>query len=482
MASSPEPSNYKVTFFVLVTGVSSYALLQSLVIPALSSIQSRMHTSQNTVTWVVTAYLLSASIFTPIMGRVGDMYGKKRMFVVALGALGAGSVIAALSHSIGLLIIGRAVQGIGGGVLPLAFGIIRDEFPKEKLSSAIGTIAAMTAVGAGLGLVLAGPIIIHLGVDYLFWIPFALTVIAAISAHFFVPESPVRTEGSINWGAALLLSGWLVALLLAVSEAPVWGWGSTRILILFGITAALIVVWIAVELRVTSPLIDMKMMAVPAVWTNNLTAFLFGIGMYSVFAFLPEFLQTPHSTGYGFGASTLVSGLYLVPMTTGMFVLGLYSGKISARFGSKNAVVAGSAISCLGYFTLAVAHSSGWQILIVSSLLGIGLGLAFSAMSNLIVMAVPPAQTGVASGMNANIRTIGGAVGAGIMSSIVTSSLLSNGFPSATGYTHGFIFLGVLTALATLGAVLIPNLARDAKPHINHAELSIVPGGTITEG
>ncbi len=482
MASSSQRSNYKLTFFVLVTGVSSYALLQSLVIPALSSIQSSMHTSQNTVTWVVTAYLLSASIFTPIMGRIGDMYGKQKMFVVALGTLGAGSVIAALAHTIGLLIIGRAVQGIGGGVLPLAFGIIRDEFPKEKLGSAIGTIAAMTAVGAGLGLVLAGPIIVHLGVDYLFWIPFAMTVIAALSAYFFVPESPVRTEGSINWGAALLLSGWLVTLLLAVSEAPVWGWGSSRVLILFGITAVLIALWMMVEHRVASPLIDMKMMAIPAVWTNNLTAFLFGIGMYSIFAFLPEFLQTPRATGYGFGFSTLVSGLYLLPMTTGMFILGLYSGKIAARFGSKTAVVAGSAISCFGYFTLAVAHSKGWQILIVSSLLGIGLGLAFSAMSNLIVMAVPSSQTGVASGMNANIRTIGGAVGAGIMSSIVTSSMLGDGFPSARGYTNGFIFLGVLTAIATLGALLIPRLDRSPGPRMNHAELSIVPGGTTTEG
>jgi MFS family permease len=237
-----------------------------------------------------------------------------------------------------------------------------------------------------------------------------------------------------------------------------------------------------VELRVASPLIDMKMMAIPAVWTNNLTAFLFGISMYSIFAFLPEFLQTPRATGYGFGFSTLVSGLYLLPMTTGMFILGLYSGKIAARFGSKTAVVAGSAISCFGYFTLAVAHSKGWQILIVSSLLGIGLGLAFSAMSNLIVMAVPSSQTGVASGMNANIRTIGGAVGAGIMSSIVTSSMLGDGFPSARGYTNGFIFLGVLTAIATLGALLIPRLDRSPAPRMNHAELSIVPGGTTTEG
>ena len=482
MSKTLERAHYQVTFMVLVVGVSSYSLLQSLVIPALSSIQTSMHTSQNTVTWVVTAYLLSASIFTPIMGRIGDMVGKERMFVVALLALGAGSVVAAVAHTIGLLIVGRAIQGVGGGVMPLAFGIIRDEFPKEKLASAIGTIAAMTAVGGGLGLVLAGPIINSFGVSYLFWIPFALTMVAAISSYFFVPESPVRTEGRVSWSAALLLSSWLVTLLLAVSEAPLWGWGSGKVIGLFLASAVLITAWVLVELRVKAPLIDMKMMALTSVWTNNLAAFLFGVGMYSVFAFLPEFLQTARSTGYGFGASTLVSGFYLLPMTGGMFILGLYSGKVAARFGSKRAVVVGSGISCIGYFVLAVAHAHGWQIYVVSSLLGIGLGLAFSAMSNLIVMAVPAAQTGVASGMNANIRTIGGAVGAGVMSSIVTSSLLKDGLPAGSGYTHGFFFLGVVTIVATISAMLIPSTKLDAAPHLSHAELSIVPGGTITEG
>jgi len=482
MEKSLERANYRVTFLILVVGVSAYSLLQSLVIPALSSIQTSMHTSQNTVTWVVTAYLLSASIFTPILGRIGDMVGKERMFMVALLALAAGSVVAALAHSIGLLIVGRAIQGVGGGVMPLAFGIIRDEFPKEKLASAIGTIAAMTAVGGGLGLVLAGPIINAFGVAYLFWAPFVFVVVAAVCTHFYIPESPVRSSGGVSWSAALLLSAWLVTLLLAVSEAPVWGWGSSKVLALFGITVPLVLAWARVEQRASSPLIDMRMMRVPAVWTNNLAAFLFGVGMYSVFAFLPEFLQTPTSTGYGFGASTLVSGFYLLPMTGGMFVLGLYSGRIAARFGSKRAVVVGSATSCAGYFVLAGAHAHAWQIFLVSSLLGVGLGLAFSAMSNLIVMAVPASQTGVASGMNANIRTIGGAVGAGVMSSIVTSSLLKSGLPAGAGYTHGFLFLGVVTAVATLSATIIPSSRLDDAPHLSHAELSIVPGGTITEG
>ncbi len=484
MTKSIDRANTTVTFSVLVVGVTAYALLQSLVIPALPTIQTSLHTTQNTVTWVVTAYLLSASIFTPIMGRVGDMVGKERMLVAALVALAAGSVVAGLAHSILILILGRAIQGIGGGVLPLSFGIIRDEFPARKVASAIGIIAAMTAVGGGVGLVIAGPIITHLNYHWLFWFPLILTLIATVCAWLFIPESPVRTAGGVSWAAAVLLSGWLVALLLGVSNAPSWGWGSPRVLGLLGVAVVVGVAWVAVELRARSPLVDMTMMRVPAVWTNNLVAFLFGVGMYSVMAFLPEFLQTSSATGYGFSASIVQSGLFLLPLTVMMFLFGLLSGRIAARIGPKSAVVIGSAVSAVAYFLLAFAHAQRWEIYLASTLLGIGLGLAFSAMSNLIVHAVPPSQTGVASGMNANIRTIGGAVGAAVMSSIVTSSLLETGQPAESGYTHGFLFLGVVTVVAVVAALAIPTTpapGTDESAHHAHAELAIVPGGTLAE-
>ncbi len=482
MSRPLDKANDRVTFWVLVLGVTAYSLLQSLVIPALKTIRLDLHTSQNTVTWVVTAYLLSASIFTPIMGRIGDVIGKERMLVVTLAGLTLGSIVAALAHSIAILIIGRAIQGIGGGLLPLSFGIIRDEFPPTRVASAIGVIAAMTAVGGGVGLVVAGPIITHLDYHWLFWIPLVLTAAAAVCAHFFVPESPVRSKGGISWSAALLLSSWLVTGLLAVSNAPIWGWGSWKVLALLAATAALSTSWIVVETRVKEPLIDMRMMKVRAVWTNNLVGFLFGMGMYSVMAFLPQLLQSPRSTGYGFGASVVVSGLYLLPMTAMMFALGLAAGRIAARVGSKMALVVGASISCAGYFTLAFAHHESWEIYLVSTLLGTGLGLSFSAMSNLIVHAVPPAQTGVASGMNANIRTIGGAVGAAVMGSIVTAQATNN---PEKGYQNGFFFIAVMAALATGAAMLIPTSTSHMEPgehHIAHAELAVVPGGTITEG
>lgn len=484
MRKSLERSHYRVTFVVLLLGVSAYALLQSLVIPALPTIEKSLHTSQNTVTWVVTAYLLTASIFTPIMGRVGDMLGKERMLVVTLVALGAGSVVAGLAHSIVVLIIGRAIQGVGGGVLPLSFGIIRDEFPTRKVAGGVGVIAAMTAVGGGVGLVVAGPIITHLNFHWLFWFPLILIVAGAICAWLFVPESPVRTPGRVSWIAGALMSAWLVALILAVSEAPSWGWGSTKVVGLVILAVALIVAWYVVESRSANPLVDMNMMRVRAVWTNNLVSFLFGVGMYSVFAFLPEFLQTSRSAGYGFGASIVESGLFLLPMTAMMFLFGLLTGKVAARVGSRVAVIGGSTISCSGYVVLALAHGHSWEIYVVSSLLGIGLGLAFSAMSNLIVQAVPPSQTGIASGMNANIRTIGGAVGAAVMSSVVTATLLHSGQPAESGYTHGFLFLAVVTALAVVAALFIPRVSEipSGEQHLAHAELAFIPGGTLTEG
>ena len=326
MTAEPPRTHYRATFTVLAAATAAYALLQSLVIPVLPTIQAGLHTSQNTVTWVLTAYLLSASIFTPIIGRLGDMYGKERMLVVALVALAVGSLLAALAGSIVIMIVARVIQGIGGGVLPLAFGIIRDEFPAEKVAGAVGVIAALTAVGAGLGIVLAGPIVEALDYHWLFWIPVIMLAVATVAANLFVPESPVRTAGRISWPAAVLLSGWLVALLVAVSEAPDWGWGSARVLGLLAVAVVLAVGWVVVESRSAHPLIDMRMMRIPAVWTTNLVALLFGVGMYATFAFLPEFLQTPASAGYGFGASVTQSGLILLPLTVTMFVVGLVSG------------------------------------------------------------------------------------------------------------------------------------------------------------
>src|ERR1700735_2903260 len=452
MTAGPPRSHYRATFTVLAAATAAYALLQSLVIPVLPTIQAGLHTSQNTVTWVLTAYLLSASIFTPIMGRLGEMWGKERMLVVALVALTLGSVLAALTGSIVIMIVARVIQGIGGGVLPLAFGIIRDEFPVEKGAGAGGGSAELA--GAGVG------------------------------ARLPVPKAPVRTAGRVSWPAAVLLSGWLVALLVPISEAPDWGWGSARVLGLLAAAVVLAACWVVVESRSAQPLIDMRMMRIPVVWTTNLVALLFGVGMYATFAFLPEFLQTPAAAGYGFGLSITLSGLILLPSSVAMFVVGIASGRLTSRFGAKAVLVAGALISIIPFVLLTFAHHTEWEILLAMVLQGVGFGMAYAAMSNLVVQGVPPEQTGVASGMNANIRTIGGSIGAAVMSSIVTSSAGAGGLPRESGYTHGFGLLTVAAIAAAICSMLVPSAARalsgtrqvDPMPH---AELGLLAAGTL---
>jgi EmrB/QacA subfamily drug resistance transporter len=455
-------AHHQVTFAVLSLGVAAFALLQSLVIPVLTTVQHELHTTQSAVTWVLTAYLLSASIMTPILGRLGDMIGKERVFVATLIALAVGSLLAAVASSIAVLIVARVIQGIAGGMVPVAFGIIRDEFPAEKVAGAVGILASLTAVGAGLGIVLAGPIVNLLDYHWLFWLPLILTVIAAVSAVMFIPESPVRTPGRISWLPAVLLSAWLVALLVALSEAPDWGWGSGRVIGLLAGAVVLAAAWVTAELRAATPLIDMQMMRRTAVWTNNLVALLIGVGMYATFAFLPEFVQTPAAAGYGFGASITKSGLMLLPSAITMFAVGMFAGRLARRLGGKVLVIAGCLIGCGAMSILAFAHAQESEIYLSSAIMGIGFGLAFSAMSALVVAAVPVSQTGVASGMNANIRTIGGSIGAAVMASIVTSQLLPSGLPKESGYTTGFAVMAAGLVLAALAGLLIPVTRRTA--------------------
>ncbi|WP_328988975.1 MFS transporter [Kribbella sp. NBC_01245] len=445
---------------VLAAGTAAFAMLQSLITPVLATIQSELNTTQSTVTWVLTANLLSAAIFTPIIGRIGDSIGKKRALVIVLLALVAGSLIAALATSIGVLIAARVVQGAAGAVFPLAYGIIRDEFPAARVASGVGAISAIIAASGGLGIVLAGPIVTGLGYSWLFWIPMILAILATAAAYLFVPESPVRQPGRINWLAAGLLASWLVLLLLGVSRAPVWGWTSTQVVALIAGAAVLLVAWIATELRSRTPLIDMRMMRLPTLWTTNLAALLFGAGQFAMFAFLPQFVQTPTYAGYGFGSSVTAAGPLILPMLITMFVGGMASGRLEPIFGSKAQLAGGSALSVVAFAGLAFFHDERWQIGVATGVFELGIGLAVSAMTNLIVTGVPSSQTGAATGMNANFRTIGGALGTAVVGSVITSNLQGNGVPAETGYATGFGVLSVISIAAVAAALLVPSVRQ----------------------
>jgi EmrB/QacA subfamily drug resistance transporter len=441
---------------VLALGGGAYALLQSLVVPALPVLRSDLHTSTSGVAWIFTSYLLAASVVTPIAGRLGDMFGKKRVIVVALAGLAAGTLLAAVVTSLPLMILARTIQGLGGAIFPLAFGIIRDEFPRERVAGAIALISGILGIGGGLGIVLAGPILQHLSYHWLFWIPLVVTSVAAVAAVVFIPESPIREPGDVHWLGGALLSAWLVALLVAVSEGSAWGWGSAKTMGLFVLSGVVAAAWVKAESRSRHPLVDMKMMRLSGVWTTNAAALLLGFGMYSAFVLIPQFVEAPTSTGYGFGSSVSQAGLFLVPTTIALLITSPIGGRLSNVVGSKVPLVLGSLLTTIAFVVLAIADAR-WEIYLAATLVGAGVGFAFASMANLIVEAVPPGQTGVATGMNTIVRTIGGAIGAEIAATVLGAHLLASGEPAKHGYTITFsicvavLLAGVLASLAVPG-------------------------------
>jgi EmrB/QacA subfamily drug resistance transporter len=449
-------SSPNLTLAVLSSAGIAYAMLSSAVIPALPTIQHSLGASETGVTWLLTGYLLSASVGTAIIGRLGDMYGKEHVLVWTLVVLVAGTLLAAVSHTLALLIVARVIQGVAGGIFPLSFGIVRDEFPREKVAGSIGFLSAVLGIGAGLGILAGGLIVEHLSWEWLFWMPLVVVIAAALGTWRFVPESPVRVPGRVNWLAALLMSTGITAVLLGISEATTWGWGSARTIGLIGAGLLLCVAWVVVEIRSSEPLIDMGMMRIRAVWTTNLTAFLLGAGMYASFIIFPQFAQLPTSTGFGFGASVVESGLYLLPSTMGMVVVGFSAGWIASRFGSKPAVIVGCGVTAASFAFFAFQHEHPYDMLISTALLGVGVGLAFAALGNLIVEAVPPQQTGAAGGMNTVMRTIGGALGGQISATFIAAHM-HDGLPTVTGFTETFVMATCFLVVCTLGATLIPH-------------------------
>jgi EmrB/QacA subfamily drug resistance transporter len=464
MPAAPPRQHYGLTFAALALSAATFAVLQSLVAPALPEIERDLHASATSVTWVLTAYLLSASILTPIVGRLGDMFGKERTLIYSLGILGAGTLLAALASDINVLIVARIIQGGGGAIFPLSFGIIRDEFPRERVATGIAMISAILGIGAGLGIVLAGPIVDALSYHWLFWFPFFLVVVATIATVFFVPESPIKAPGHVNWPGAALLSAWLVCLLVGISEGSSWGWGDSRILGLFAAAAVLLALWIRNEQRAAEPLVDMAMMRVRGVWTVNAAAFLVGAGMYSSFVLIPLFTETPRSAGYGFDASVTGAGLFLLPSTVAMLVVSPLAGRLANRVGSRVPLLLGSLSTCLAFVFLAVAHSRPWDFYVGTALLGIGIGLAFASLANLIVEAVPPEQTGVATGMNTVMRTVGGSVGSQIAASVIAATVVGHALPTAHGFTIAFIVAAGACGLAALASLAVPRTGPGAQP------------------
>ena len=445
---------------VLIVSVSAFSLLQSLIIPVLPEIQRSFETDQSTVSWVLTAYLLSASISTPLLGRIGDRVGKKRILLVALSGLAVGSVLSAVAPSIGWLIAARIVQGVGGGVLPLSFGIIRDEFTIEKTRTAVSVVASIASIGFGAGIILAGPIVVFLDYHWLFWLPAIGVTLAVVGAALCIPRSDSTRGGPINPLPALLLSGALASLLLAISRGGEWGWTSGVVVALLIGGALLAAAWIVVEQRVRYPLIDMRMMRLRGVWTANAVAFMVGFSSFSFYAFLPQLIQTPAESGYGLGATITQSGWLLLPSSAVSVLIGLFSARLVRATSARAVMFTGSILCAIAYLMVAAAHTQTWQLYLAVSVQGVGLGLVVSTLAAVVITSVPSGQTGVASGMNANIRTIGGAMGTAAFTGLVASHVTDAGFPAEAAYAVGFVMLAAAMVFAAIAALWIPHWDR----------------------
>jgi len=441
---------------VLAGGIFAYGLLQALVTPVLGTFTEVFGTDRTTSTWILTAYLLSASIATPVLGRLGDSFGKKRMLLVCLGFLFVGCFMAALAPSIEVMIAARAVQGVAGGVLPLAFGIVRDTFPPARVPGAVGLIAAQAAVGGGLGTVLAGPIVDLLDWHWLFWIPMAATAVAVVAAVRVVPESGLRSAQRLPLVPTLLLSAWLVCLLLGLSQGPAWGWGSVAVVALLVGAVVVLAGWILAESRSPTPLVDVRVMRRRPVWSANAVTLLLGVSQFALFAFMPQLLQTPTSTGYGFGVSLTHAGLLLLPGAVTMFIGGTLAGRIGARFGPRTTAIAATTLTAIPLAGLVIDHSHLWQITAAMAITHLGFGITFASVASVVVQGVPRSQTGAASGMNANIRTVGGSLGTAVMAAVVTAGVVGSAFPTDAGYTRGFAVLALAGILCVVAAALIP--------------------------
>jgi EmrB/QacA subfamily drug resistance transporter len=449
------------TLVILAGAALAFSLAQTMVVPAIPEIQREFGASPADATWVLTAFLLTSSVATPLLGRLGDMYGKERLLLVALGFFGLGGVVAAVAGSLPVLIAGRAVQGIGGAMFPLAIGIVRDEFPREKIATGIGTISAMFGIGGGAGLVIAGVLVDNGGIQWIFWLSVIATALAAFGTWRYVPESPVRMQARVDYGGGLLLSLSLLALLLGVSEGNSWGWGSARVLGLFAVALALAVAFALFERRTTDPIVDMRLMSQRTVSTTNAVAFAVGFAMFGSFILIPELVQTPPAAGYGFGSSVTAAGMFLLPSSVVMLFAGPLSGRLGNRFGSKVPLALGSAAAAAAYLWLAAAHGAKIDIYLGSTLLGLGIGLAFAAMANLVVQAVPQEQTGVATGINSIMRSIGGAIGAQVAAALVSANVVHVGkvvLPAESGYTDAFAMSGVAAVVALLVTFAVPGI------------------------
>ncbi|WP_367323561.1 MFS transporter [Streptomyces sp. HUAS ZL42] len=445
------------------------AVMQTLLVPVIKDLPQLLDTAPGNATWVLTSTLLSGAVATPIMGRLGDLYGKRRMLVLSLAVMVAGALVSAVTSDLLPMIVGRTLQGFAMGAIPLGIGLMRDMLPREKLGSAMALMSSSIGVGGGLALPAAALVAQHADWHALFYGAAGLGAVSILLTLLVVPESPTRAEGTFDLLGALGLSTGLVLFLLPITKGSDWGWTSGTTLGLFGASAVVLALWGVMELRVKAPLVDLRTTARPAVLFTNLASIMVGVSFYVVSLVLPQLLQLPKATGYGLGQSMVVAGLLVAPLgLTMMFTAPVYA-RLSAKYGPKVTLILGLLIIAIGYGAGLGLMSAAWQSLVIAVVLGAGIGLAYSSLPALIVGAVPASETGAANGLNTLMRSIGTSVSSAVIGMVLANTANTvNGveIPTMHGFRVSFLIATAAVALGLLSALFLPGRRPSGKPQL----------------
>ncbi len=468
------------SLLILASAGLSYILQQTVIIPGLPTIQKELNTTPTWSTWVFTGFLLTSSVCTPLLGKLGDIYGKKKMLLVSLAIFGVGTLVAALSRSIALLIIARGLQGAAGAIFPIAYGIIRDEFPPERVSSGLSLLSATFGLGGGIGLILSGVILESLHWSWLFWIGLIPIVIAMVLVYFVLPESRVLRPSKLDIPGAASFSIALVALLFALSKGLSWGWSSAGTILLFAGSAALFGVFLYIETKVSEPLVDVAMLKNPAVLWTNWSAVFCGMSMYLSFLLVPNFCQVGRGfsdslkakVNYGFSASVIQAGVFVIPASVMMLCFGPIIGKLEPIFGAKALVITGSLILGFSGLFLALWHSKPWEIYVAMAFVGMGISFVYSMFAKVIMDNVSKTETGIAMGMNTVFRTVGSVLGAQIGAAVIASDVIPDTggkVPSVNGFIVAFYLSAGSGLVGAFCAMMIPQQGKAAEKNIAEA-------------
>lgn len=415
------------------------AVVSSLGAPLVPTIAVDYGVTLGNAQWTLTVTLLVGALVAPVVGRLGDGPHRRPVLLVALGVLVAGSVLAAVAGlPFAALLAGRAMQGVGLALLPLAMGIARDHLPADRARSTLATLSVTTVVGVGLGYPVTGLIAEHLSLHAGFWLAAALGVLAMVAVLLVVPHSRHRRAQPFDGRGALLLGLGVGGLVLAISEGETWGWGRPRLLALAATALVLLALCVRHELRTAHPVVDLRLMRHRTVLTANVTAALAGVSMYMLMSMVIRFVQTPTSVGYGLGASTVVSGLVLLPLSAASFSASRFVTWLSSRLQPIRILPVGALLFGLALAVFASTRSTLWELLVIMAIAGLGTGSSFSVLPRLIVGSVPAGATSSALALNQLFRMIGFSVGSAVSATVLTAHTHgASRFPTDRGYTVG---------------------------------------------